>query len=101
METTPNLEQKHGLLFSPGLIVETPGALAILHQYNLHPIRLIARHLSGDWGDVSSEDSAANQYALANGGQVRSCYVMAAGERLWVTTESDRCVTTIMLPSER
>lgn len=101
METTPNLEQKHGLLFSPGLIVEIPNALTILRQYNLHPIRLIARHLNGDWGDVSSEDSAANQDALANGGQILSCYVMPGGERLWVITEADRSVTTILLSCER
>lgn len=90
-----------GPLFSPGEIVGTPAALAVLRQHNLHPIRLLARHLHGDWGEVSADDANANGDALANEGRILSCYVMPAGERLWVITECDRSVTTILLPGER
>lgn len=100
MEAQLTPSRTAGLLFSPGEIVGTPAALAVLRQYNLHPIRLLARHLHGDWGEVSPEDAAANRDAVANEGRILSCYVLPTAERLWVITECDRSVTTIMLPGE-
>jgi len=81
--------------FRLGATVSTPGALATGVDF----APLLARHVSGDWGDVSPDDAAANDADLAAGGRLHSAYDTPAG-RLWVITEADRSVTTVLLPSE-
>lgn len=88
------------ILFDPGNIVETPGALTLLKKYNLHPIRLLTRHLFGDWGDVSAADARANDQALFDQARLVSSYLMPDGERLLVVTECDRSITKFLLPNE-
>ncbi len=61
---------------------------------------LLQRHLDGDWGDISEEDREANNLALQNGGRLLSAYRMGSGVKLWVITEADRSVTTVLLPDE-
>lgn len=100
MDAPNPLNPPPGLLFLPGMIVGTPAALALLQQYNLHPIRLLARHLSGDWGEISQDDAEANLEAIDQEGRILSCYVMSARERLWIITERDRSVTTLLRPSD-
>jgi len=46
-------------LFTLGQVVATPGALAALEASGESLFDYVARHLSGDWGDVDSEDLAA------------------------------------------
>jgi hypothetical protein len=49
---------------------------------------LIARHVAGDFGDVSESDAEANRQNIAIGtGRVLSAYTLADGAtRLWVIT---------------
>ncbi|MBL0089742.1 MAG: type I restriction endonuclease subunit M [Ideonella sp.] len=93
--------------FSPGQLLATPGALAALMTAGTSPMSFMARHLSGDWGDVCAEDAAANERALVCGARLFSVYkldVTAADDqataKVWVITEADRACTTILLPSE-
>jgi hypothetical protein len=91
--------------FAPGQIVATPGALAAVGNNALAFTPLLARHLSGDWGDMGYEDKAANNAAVRNGERVMSVYTVANAETgetstVWFITEWDRSVTTILLPSE-
>jgi hypothetical protein len=60
---------------------------------------LLERHRSGDWGDVPPEDARENEFSLRHGFRIVSSY-RVAGERLWIITERDRSVTTLLLPSE-
>lgn len=60
---------------------------------------LVVRHLSGDWGDVCEEDARANEDALEQGYRILSAYTFK-DERIWIITEADRSVTTILLPEE-
>jgi hypothetical protein len=83
--------------FRPGSVVTTLGALEVATQEQLD--RLVARHLSGDWGEIDQEDAAANEQALTHGGRVMSVYDVN-GEKLWVITEADRSATTVMTPGE-
>ncbi len=46
--------------FEFGAVVATPTSLDLLHQYGINPLRLLSRHVTGDWGDVCSDDAAAN-----------------------------------------
>lgn len=84
--------------FPLGQLVSTPGALAAVSPPEL--AAAVRRHQSGDWGDVDPDDRAENEHALAHGFRLLSVYRTAAGTRFWVITESDRSVTTVLLPSE-
>ncbi len=64
------------------------------------PFELVRRHAAGDWGDLCSEDRRENVYAIRCGFRLLSTYVLSTGERVWIITEADRTVTTVLLPSE-
>jgi hypothetical protein len=60
----------------------------------------VIRHCLGDWGDVSQDDRAANDWALLSGGRLHSVYHDRAGVAFWIITEADRSVTTVLLPDD-
>jgi hypothetical protein len=86
--------------FALGRIVATPGALAALEAAGHTPLEFLHRHVRGDWGEVGVEDARANDVAVRNGLRVLSAYRTRRGTRLWVITEADRQVTTLLLPGE-
>ena len=83
-----------------GRLVATPGAIEAMTRAGEDPAQLLARHRSGDWGEVDAEDWAANGRAVIEGQRVLSSYLLPGGTKVWVITECDRSVTTILLPSE-
>jgi hypothetical protein len=87
-------------LFNPGRIVATPGAMDALNDSPMQAAMLLDRHIAGDWGDVCEEDSRANTEALRYGNRLVSVYATQSGARLWIITESDRSVTTLLTPDE-
>jgi len=84
--------------FSLGKTVITRGALAVLPSKDVN--FALARHITGDWGDLDPEDEATNDRALATEGRLFSVYYSSAHVRFYVITEWDRSVTTILLPHE-
>lgn len=88
------------LPLSLGRVVATPAALAALLLAKTSPTSLLVRHATGDWGDVDREDGAANDQAVIDGARVLSVYTLGTGETVWIITEADRSVTTILLPSD-
>ena len=86
--------------FPLGAVVATPGALEALETAGQSPAEFLSRHAAGDWGEIGSEDSRANDEAVANGERLLSAYRTKAGEKIWIITEADRSATTILLPSE-
>jgi hypothetical protein len=82
-----------------GRVVATPGALKLLLKAGGHPFDYLARHAKGDWGELCAFDRRQNEIALRDGYRVLSSYDVLAG-RLWIITEADRSVTTILLPEE-
>jgi hypothetical protein len=87
-------------LFPLGQTVATPGALAALERAGQSPCEFLNRHATGDWGDLCPEDVRENQLSLKEGFRILSNYTTAAGDRLWVITEADRSVTTLLSPEE-
>jgi hypothetical protein len=93
-------------LFKLGNIVSTPGALEACSAEHL--AACLRRHASGDWGDVSEEDTESNNEAVKEGFRILSAYPIdpkmpskGYGENtLWIITEADRSVTTFLLPEE-
>jgi hypothetical protein len=82
-----------------GRVVATPGALETILGAGGDPFAYIARHASGDWGDLCAHDRRENGLALSRGRRVLSSYPVGGG-RIWVITEADRSVTTSLLPEE-
>jgi hypothetical protein len=82
-----------------GRVVATPGALKLLSEIGEDPFGYIARHAAGDWGNLCAFDRRQNERALREGYRVLSSYDVLAG-RVWIITEADRSVTTILLPEE-
>ena len=83
--------------FPLGRIFATPGAIAL----NVDLARYLRRHHCGDWGDeLDAEDKQANEAALVHGTRILSCYRTPAGDRLYIITEGNREVTTLLLPEE-
>ena len=87
-------------LFSLGQLVATPGALAALEKAGQGPLDFLSRHVHGDWGDLCEEDRRENQFSLERGFRLLSSYRTLADAKLYVITEADRSVTTILLPEE-
>ena len=85
-------------LFELGQIVGTPGALQELQEAEQNPLELIFRHVTGDWGNLCEEDREENEFSLARGLRILSAYELDTGKKIWVITEHDRSVTTILRP---
>lgn len=92
--------------FSLGRIVATPGAIQALQEAEQSPEHFLSLHASGGWGDLDAHDRHVNDRAIAHEGdpdkqaRVVSTYRTRNGVKLYVITEWDRSVTTILLPDE-
>lgn len=87
-------------LFPLGQVVATPGALQALEEAGQRPEAFLNRHIVGDWGELDDFDRRQNDRAVHQGLRLLSAYRTMRGVRLWVITEWDRSVTTLLLPEE-
>ncbi|SEQ49845.1 hypothetical protein SAMN04488038_10786 [Solimonas aquatica] len=85
--------------FALGAVVGTPAALDALARAGITPQQLLRRHARGDWGVIGAEDACLNEDALHTGARLLSAYPVGTG-RVWIITEADRSVTTLLLPEE-
>lgn len=111
---TPVLIITNTARFALGQIVATPGALSLLQTMGFSAAALIGRHVHGDWGDSCPEDAATNEFAVTRRMRLMSVYrlvdpvKLAATPRskrsdlptVWIITEADRSVTTLLLPED-
>ena len=112
--TTPTIIYSNTARFPLGQIVATPGALELLQETGFSAAALINRHAHGSWGDLCEEDRAENEFAASRRLRILSCYRLVDAERLaatplekrsalptiWIITEADRSVTTLLRPDE-
>jgi len=84
--------------FSLGILLITMPALKAIPDEDVRAA--LARHMSGDWGEMDAEDCAANEMALKHGTRIFSAYRSAKGVKFWVITEADRSQTTVLLPED-
>ncbi len=87
-------------LFNLGQLLVTPGALAMIEAHAIDAWALIQRHQSGDWGNLVPHDWEENQAALVKGRRLFSSYQLTTDIKLWIITEANRAVTTLLLPEE-
>ena len=78
----------------------TPGALQALRDAEQLPAELLTRHVTGDWGDLPDEDKEENELSVEEGFRILSAYNLQIGRKVWIITEADRSVTTILLPED-
>ena len=82
--------------FPVGMTYATPGALAL--EVDLS--KYLRRHHCGDWGyELCAEDKAANEHSLKDGSRLLSRYSTPSGS-IYIITEWDRSMTTLLLPEE-
>ena len=90
--------QYRPIRFSTGEVRATTAALANVSKEKL--IRLVNRHIRGDWGDTCMTDQKANERAIRDGDRILSWYQISGKLRVLIITEADRSATTIMLADE-
>jgi hypothetical protein len=86
--------------FRLGLVVATPGAMTAVTEAQHHPAEFLLRHTHGDWGELDPEDVQVDEQALRRDQRLLSAYRTRLDEKLWVITEWDRSVTTLLLTDE-
>jgi hypothetical protein len=86
-------------LFSIGASVATPRAVRTIEAYKINWLTFLHRHVTGDWGDLDEQDKRENDLPVQKSFRILSAY--GRGDRkLWILTEADRSVTTILRPEE-
>ena len=111
---TPVLIITNTARFALGQIVATPGALSLLQAMGFSAAALIGRHVHDDWGDCCADDAATNEFAVTRRLRLMSVYRLVDPVKLantprnkrsdlptvWIITEADRSVTTLLLPED-
>ena len=83
--------------FPLGRIVMTQGVRSALDLNTIFD--LVRRHEQGDWGDLDLEDWQANDDALSDQDRILSMY-RVLGQKIYIITEADRSMTTLLLAEE-
>ncbi len=88
--------------FSSDQVVMTRGVANWAAEHGFDLSKLVKRHFCGDWGAVCADDAQSNDESLANNdGALHSAFdISGLKERIWVITEWDRSVTTVLFPHE-
>lgn len=87
-------------LLQLGQTVITPGALEEITKSGQTPFEFLIPHMHGNWGELCKEDKELNDLAVEQGDRILSAYRTSKGVKIWVITEWDRSVTTILLPED-
>jgi hypothetical protein len=91
------------MLFNMGQLVVTRGVndlIADNNKFAIHVHESLERHGCADWGDLCEEDRVSNELALENGARLFSVYKREGLPTIWIITEWDRSVTTVLFPDE-
>jgi hypothetical protein len=80
-----------------GRIYITPGADDALFSAGQSENEFLNRHMAHDWGEIPEKDREING---DGSGACMSAYRTRLGVKLWIITEPDHSVTTMLLPSE-
>ena len=62
----------------------------------------LGRYIRNDWGDTCEEDAKQNDESVESNERILAVYNVpgSADEKIWIITEWDRSVTTILFPEE-
>lgn len=88
------------VLFQMGKLVSTPGALDAVGGVVGQILPFVERHVTGDWSENCKQDQLENKRALKDNSRIFSKYTLLSKETIYIITEWDRSLTTIMLAHE-
>ncbi|MBX9789899.1 MAG: hypothetical protein K2Y37_13360 [Pirellulales bacterium] len=83
--------------FPLGEILVTPRARQALAASSQSIEELLARHQSGDWGEVTVDERRLNDEGVTKRFNLVSAYRTGNGERLMIVTKADRTTTLVHL----
>jgi hypothetical protein len=63
-------------------------------------LQYLLRHSKADWGDLDDEDKQSNNESLGAGLRLLSKYKINGEEAIYIITEADRSITTILMTYE-
>lgn len=86
--------------FPLGQLVITRGAAIAFEENGQQWSPFLLRHAQGDWGELDEHDIQENEFSLTRGLRLLSRYKLRDKTVIWIITEADRSVTTILLPEE-
>lgn len=91
--------------FPLGQLVQTRGVAErrfTNNKFDEHVRKSLSRYMQGDWGELCLDDKAQNDEALESGDRILASYIHPAYPdfKIWIITEYDRSVTTILFPHE-
>lgn len=90
--------------FELGHVVMTEGISYKLNKsdkFSAFVFKSMYRYMEKDWGEMCQEDKESNDFAFENGERIFAAYEnKQLNEKIWIITEWDRSVTTILLPEE-
>lgn len=88
--------------FSLGQLVMTKGVHSKIKDdvdFAVGVLDAFERYQRCDWGDLCDEDKAENEKALTDGERIFALYTIGS-EKIYIITEHDRSVTTLLFPYE-
>ena len=71
----------------------------VLEDADVFFLKLVARHVRGDFGKIYSDEAELNRQAIKSGDRILSSYRVGQQD-VWVITEADRSRTVVRLPFE-
>ena len=89
--------------FQLGQVVATRGVFDKMQEsleFATFVNKSLNRHAKCDWGDLCKEDVKENELSLKQGFRLLSAYESQGLPTIWIITEADRSVTTILFPDE-
>ena len=113
-DSNPYEYLKDQLKFPIGRVVATAAIAERMtndHRFKKFCEDSLIKHMTGDWGDVDPDDKQQNDASAdpENPGRILSVYNLTPellvpyyqiDKKIWIITEWDRSVTTILYPSE-
>jgi hypothetical protein len=102
------LKNKESRGFTGGQILLTAGVADLIAEnadFSKFVAQSLSRHLKGDWGDVDDQDKQANDEAVKADDRMLSAYnddrfPKHGIANIWIITEADRSVTTVLFPDD-
>lgn len=88
--------------FKLGKLVMTRGVHSKIKEdvdFAIGVLDAFERYQRCDWGDLCEDDKAQNENALIDGERIFAVYNIGK-EKVYIITEHDRSVTTILFPEE-
>lgn len=90
------------MLFKLGMVVTTKKIAYEIDKdtsFREEITKCLDRYSKCDWGDTHKEDALLNDTAVDIGERILAAYETSKGS-VWIITEYDRSVTTVLFPSE-